>query len=76
MYISGLNPLLFSWKKKKQRDYSPEKMEEAVQAVLEGRMSQCKAAQHYGVPQSTISTRISKMASTSKSLMLPPLFRK
>ncbi|VDI43389.1 Hypothetical predicted protein [Mytilus galloprovincialis] len=62
------------WRKKKQREYSPEKLEEAVQAVLEGRLSQNKAAHQYGVPQSTISTRISKMGASK--LLLPPLFRK
>lgn len=36
-------------------------MELAVNAVFSGSMSQKKAAQTYGVPQTTISLRLSKL---------------
>lgn len=72
MYLSDFYSVL--WRKKKQREYSPENLDKAVQAVLDGRLSQNKAAHQYGVPQSTISTRISKMGASKP--LLPPLFRK
>ena len=46
-------------KKRKLREYNPENLENALRDVKAGKMSQTRASQVYGVPQSTIATRIS-----------------
>jgi transposase-like protein len=46
MYLSDFYSVL--WRKKKQREYSPENLDKAVQAVLDGQLSQNKAAHQYG----------------------------
>lgn len=45
--------------RRKLRKYKRENLENALIAVKSGQMSQTKASQTYGVPQSTIATRIS-----------------
>ncbi|VDI43386.1 Hypothetical predicted protein [Mytilus galloprovincialis] len=54
----------FSWRGKKRanfyRNYDPQKLENALDAVLKGSMSQHQAARVFGVPQGTIFNRLAK----------------
>ena len=51
-------------KSKKRKEYDPINLENALLAVKSGNMSHRKAALVYGVPQSTIGTRIAKWKQT------------
>ena len=42
-------------------------MEEALEAVIEGKMNQSEAARFYGVPQPTISFKIRKLQESNKT---------
>lgn len=42
------------------KQYEPENLQRALEAVFSNNMSQHKAARHFGVPQTTISRQLSK----------------
>ena len=50
-----------------KKEYSPRKMEMAIQAVSEGKMTQSQASRVYGVPQPTISFKLRRMQQTSNN---------
>ena len=57
-----------------KKEYSPREMEHAIEAVINGKMSQSEAARFYGVPQPTISFKIRRLqtlynASNTKKLI-------
>lgn len=49
---------MFEFRLKKHTQYIPENLEKAVEAVLSGSMSQCRAAVVFGVSQPTISRHV------------------
>lgn len=59
-YITEMNPAedYLGPTLKKHTQYLPENLEKAVQAVLSGAMSQCRAAVVYNVSQPTISRHV------------------
>jgi transposase-like protein len=46
--------------KRSRSNYPKEKLQEALQAVIEGRMTSVKAAELYQIPQSTIRSHVNK----------------
>lgn len=56
MYLSDS----ISVRNEKRRKYDPERLEKAMIEVRAGTMTQHQAARVYGVPQSTIASRISR----------------
>lgn len=51
---------LYHKKRRKLKDYDPENLILAVDAVKSGRMTAVIASKFYGVPRTTIITRISR----------------
>lgn len=48
------------WKKRRLKDYDPQQMVMAIQAVKSGQMTAAAASKFYGVPRTTIITRIQR----------------